>query len=376
MKGPAFFIAATTFALIGGLAAAAKAQTEFDQDVTPDVIFGAGNANGGFTTDRRDGVEIGLRGKLRFDGSCAPQNIFNSNGDGTYSFAAGAAEDAGTMTPCAGADTPVWSFDWSVNTDYDGTSGLVLDDLTYELGLDGDPGLATDFLVFDNISPSIMTPFWDHAIGDNTTGNGGGTVAVDAADYEDLIAAENVAQNSWRYDFFNGVGTALQDFDPALDGTYAIYLLARDAEGAVVARSDIQILIGDATPAGPQLACRGFEPPLNEAVTVPNAGRALPLRLHLADAFGLPLSDAEIQANPVAQISYAGVFGDANPDLGTLKTAGRGAAGNQLVFKGGNWALNLQTQGLVPGEYTITVVSGNLAEYVIAPTCEVVVTIL
>jgi hypothetical protein len=222
----------------------------------------------------------------------------------------------------------------------------------------------------------MMTPFWDHAIGNNTTGNGGGTVAVDAADYEDLIAAENVAQNSWRYDFFNGMGTELQDFDPALDGTYAIYLLARDAEGAVVARSDIQILIGDAVPAGPQLACRGFEPPLNEAATVPNAGRVLPLRLHLADTLGLPLSDAEIQANPVAQISYAGDFGDANPNLGGLKTAGRGAAGNSFVFKGGNWALNLQTQGLAPGEYTITVVSGDLTEYVIAPTCEVVVTIL
>lgn len=186
---------------------------------------------------------------------------------------------------------------------------MVLGDLTYELGLDGDPNLATDFLFFDNISPSMMTPFWDHAIGDNTTGNGGGTVAVDAADYLGLIAAENVAQNSWRYDFFNGMGTELQDFDPALDGTYAIYLLARDAEGAVVARSDIQILIGDAEPAGPQLACRGFEPPLNEAATVPNAGRALPLRLHLADALGLPLSDAEIQANPVAQSATREISG-------------------------------------------------------------------
>ena len=79
-----------TLAFVAGLTfyGTALADIEFDQDVTPDVIFGSGNLNGAFTTDRNDGVEIGLRGKLRFDGAGQPQNIFNSNGDGTYTFQA------------------------------------------------------------------------------------------------------------------------------------------------------------------------------------------------------------------------------------------------------------------------------------------------
>ena len=64
-----------------------KKLLEFDQAVTPEVIFGSGNVNGAFTTNRHDGVEVGLRAKQRHP----PLNDFNSNGDGTYSFAKGDA---------------------------------------------------------------------------------------------------------------------------------------------------------------------------------------------------------------------------------------------------------------------------------------------
>ncbi|MFT5450479.1 MAG: hypothetical protein ACI9DC_005687, partial [Gammaproteobacteria bacterium] len=40
-------------------------------------------------TDRVNGVELGLRGKLRHNATGAPENTFNSNADGTFSFAAG-----------------------------------------------------------------------------------------------------------------------------------------------------------------------------------------------------------------------------------------------------------------------------------------------
>jgi len=65
---------------------AAGAATLFDQNVTPDVIFGSGNANGAFTVDRAEGVELGMRGKLRYNLGGVPENTFNSNGDGSYSF--------------------------------------------------------------------------------------------------------------------------------------------------------------------------------------------------------------------------------------------------------------------------------------------------
>jgi hypothetical protein len=59
-----------------GVAGPAQAQSLlFDQDVTPDVIFGSGNANGAFTIDQSNGIELGLRGKLRFDASNQPENI-------------------------------------------------------------------------------------------------------------------------------------------------------------------------------------------------------------------------------------------------------------------------------------------------------------
>ncbi|MEM1081192.1 MAG: DUF11 domain-containing protein, partial [Pseudomonadota bacterium] len=220
---------------------------EFDQDITPDIIFGAGNNNGAFTTDRRNDIEIGLRGKLRFDGNGQPQNIFNSNGDGSYSF------DPGAVPGQSDPNTAEWSFEWSVNTNFNGAAGPNLDAYTYEIGMDGDPSPATDFLVFDPITPAPPFFFADHAIGTNTTGNGAGTSANDAGSYAALLASNNVAQNSWRYDFFNDgpfAAGALANFDPAVDGTYTVYLLARDAEGVVVARSQIQFLIGDSAVAG------------------------------------------------------------------------------------------------------------------------------
>lgn len=54
-----------TVAALGLTGANVFGQTTYDGDVTPDVIFGTGNANGGFTIQRSAGVELALRGKLR-----------------------------------------------------------------------------------------------------------------------------------------------------------------------------------------------------------------------------------------------------------------------------------------------------------------------
>src|SRR4029453_18641677 len=78
-----------------------------DGDVTPDVIYGGGNANGSSTLARTNSIELGLRGKLRFP----PSNVFNSNFDGTYTFERGLG---------AGPDHPVWAFAWAVKTDWNG----------------------------------------------------------------------------------------------------------------------------------------------------------------------------------------------------------------------------------------------------------------
>ena len=190
----------------------AQAVIEFDQDVTPEIIYGSGNTNGAFTTDRRNGIEVGLRAKIPFVGTT------NSNGDGTYSFTLLETDhDSNPATPNA------WNFDFTVNVDFDDSTASILNEFTYELGMDSDPSLGINYLVFDPITPNIaplFAPFFDHSIGDNSTINGGGTEATDGASYTTLMAANNVLQQSWRYAFFPVA--PLDNYDPAIAGTYAV----------------------------------------------------------------------------------------------------------------------------------------------------------
>ncbi|WP_088331412.1 PEP-CTERM sorting domain-containing protein [Lacimicrobium sp. SS2-24] len=224
-----------SFSLVMALSAgSAQAALMFDANVTPDVIFGSGNANGNYTVDQNNGIELGLRGKLRHNAAGAPENTFNSNGDGTYSFNAGVA-------PTQAAPTAEWSFEWSINTDYDGSSGYVLSDLTFLLGLDSDPSLSANYSSFDVINGA---PCFDHALGNNATGNGGGLAtncgaATAAADYSANISNFNVAQNSWKPHWF------IAPFDPTVDGTYDFFLAAFNVDGSELARTSIQIIVGD-----------------------------------------------------------------------------------------------------------------------------------
>lgn len=217
-----------------------------DADVTNAAIYGSGNANGSFTVARSGGIELGLRGKLRFNAFNLPENTYNSNGNGTYSFEAGApTAGAGWVNPLT---TPFWNIEWSVNTDWDGSSGLALDDLTYELGWDFDAGPGADYLVFDLITPDAVipfttptpAPFWDHSIGTNATLAGGGTEATDQPTYLALLAANNLAQNSWSPEFFNE--SPFDGFDPHVPGRYEVYLAAK-LGGSEVVRTAMTIVV-------------------------------------------------------------------------------------------------------------------------------------
>lgn len=244
-----------TLVCLGLVSSQAWAVLAHNQNVTNNAIFGSGNTNGSFTVDRSNGVELGLRGKLRHNASGAPENTFNSNGDGTFSFAAGVA-------PTQAFPTAVWSFEWSINTNFDGsvTAGRNLDDLTYSLGVDSDASLGTSFLVFDIINGANpnASGFWDHSIGTNATAQGAGVEATDAASYATLIADNNLAQNSWKPHWY------IPGFDPTVDGTYNFYLAAFDRNGAQLARTDIQIIVGD-----------GGDPVVPEPASIALVGLAL-----------------------------------------------------------------------------------------------------
>lgn len=216
------------------LSHSANAALLYDQNVTNNVIMGTGITNGGWTVDQSSGVELGLRAKLRHDGAGQPQNIFNSNGDGTYSFDSGVA-------PTQVSPTAVWSFEWSINSVYSGALYPDLNDLTYELGIDSDPTLGTSYGVFDpinDVNPGSGTVFWDHAIGNNSTAESAGTVATDAAVYLTLVSNNNLAQNSWKPHWF------IPGFDPTVDGQYEFYLAAIDGT-TEVARTQISVIVGD-----------------------------------------------------------------------------------------------------------------------------------
>lgn len=245
--------------VLGGAGVSASAAS-----VSPDVIFGSGNANGSFTVDQNvpANVELGLRAKLRFDASNQPANIFNYNLVDTYTFQNGTPPSGFGFAPNA-TTTPIWNFEWSINSDISdvppGGGGLntgwltdePLNRFTYRLSLDADPGPGTNFLTFDPINVDLA----DHALGNNSFGNDEGIVATTEVGYQQLIGngnpsfpffpppgrGYNVAQNSWSYEFFNDPGSPLENFDPNQTGTYTIKLEAFDGGVTPVASTSIDV---------------------------------------------------------------------------------------------------------------------------------------
>ena len=221
--------------------APANPGVQFDQDVTPDILYGTGVDNGSFATfrDATLGLELGLRGSLRFDENNQPQSTYNSNGAGSYTFQAGTPPTGFDFAPNS-PTTPVWNFDFSVNTSYMDLSGVQLNAYTYELRLDGDPSSGVNFLSFDPINVANS----DNAIGNNATGNGQGDDDGPRtnAEYAALIASNNVGQNSGNYEFFNNPGTPLANFDPNVSGVYTIQLEAFN-NGASIGLTSINVVV-------------------------------------------------------------------------------------------------------------------------------------
>ncbi len=209
----------------------------FDQDVTNNVIVGSGVTNGGFTVDQSNGIELGLRGRVRFNASNQPENTFNSNGAGTYTFQVGQPAGGGFGFASGSSSTANWNFDWSINSDYLGTGGLNLDDLTYQLDIDFDPTAGTNFLSFDPIARGLTGQDYDHAFGTNATAQSAGTTGT-TANYAGLIASNNLAQNSWNLEFFD---SPTFPFNANVPGVFDIRLTAFDSVGAQLAQTQIQV---------------------------------------------------------------------------------------------------------------------------------------
>lgn len=246
-------------AVIAASSFGASAATVYSQNVTNNVIMGSGIANGGFTVNTAGGVEIGLRARERHDlASNTPTNVTGDNGNGTYQQNAGEPPGFGG----AGQNRARWNFDWSINT---GTANV--DAYTYRLGMDFDAGIGTNFQTFDLINGINPNPLaggqalWDHSFGNNGTAQSAGIEATGAnlaalqLSYDALKAANNLVQNSWNLDFFDGGAFT---FDPTVNGNYSFFLEAIGA-GGVVSRTDITVIVGTgALPEPTSLALIGL----------------------------------------------------------------------------------------------------------------------
>jgi len=215
-----------------------RAAIQFSQQLTSNVIYGSGNADGGFTVDRNVGqsLELGLRAHQRLPTTSDNALGIKDQGNGEYgSFL---AQGWG-----AGNNRASWNFDWSINTDYLGTSGVVVGALRYLIEIDYNPGVATTFLSFDPLVAVPGSAFPDHSFGNNLTPNNGSALeATSAANYTTLKNSNNVAQNSWQLQFFESPVTAFQH-NPFANGLYDVRLTAYNG-ATQLAQTQIQVIVG------------------------------------------------------------------------------------------------------------------------------------
>ena len=169
-------------------------------NVSSKVFFGLGNGNGGWTgvNDTTVGIEVALRGKLRYDLNGDPQDIFNYDGDRTYTF-----DPANSNAP---SDRAIFNIEFSVNSDtfLTGTANRNVNDIIWSISIDGDPSATNTpiFPPFDFINGN-MPDYADHSFGDENTEQSMGQEAPvgDTAAYFALRAGNNVAQNSTNLGF-------------------------------------------------------------------------------------------------------------------------------------------------------------------------------
>lgn len=196
----------------------------YDQDLANGVHFGDGNDNGFFTVSSYEGIELGLRAKLRFDDNNQPQNTFNSNGDGTYSFD-NTAPPLGFGWNEGASTSAIWNFEWSIDLT-DSSSNFEFDDLSFMLSIDFDSGAGTNFLSFD---PTAQPN--DNALRDLSM------------------------QNSWNMEFFKDFGPL--PYNNTDIGIYTFELSAYNGQ-ELLASTNIDVLQGVTVPEPSTLAIFGL----------------------------------------------------------------------------------------------------------------------
>jgi hypothetical protein len=121
-------------------------------------------------------------------------------------------------------------------------------------------------------------------------------------------------------------------------------------------------------------ACEGFAPPFDVALAIGNrVNRAIPVKAQLVDGDGFLITDLNIDAPPVVNVSFTPGSGGEAQDL-TDELAPIGTANRDNIFRFDpgtqTWVYNLGTQQYKsPGTYVVSMRSGDESSYIIDPTC-------
>ncbi len=189
----------------------------YDANVTPSVYYGSGNANGGWTVDTANSIELGLRTHERYDSTGQAQNIFLSNGNGVY----GSWTDPATGTP---ANRSSWNYDFSINVN--GT-GLTVGDFIFKLYIDTDAGAGDAWKI---INPTLISD-------DGRPGVPYGPTDLSSA------YAQNSENALFGYEGITG-------YNKSAVGTYDFALFAYDAKGDVLAETYMRVNVNGGTATG------------------------------------------------------------------------------------------------------------------------------
>lgn len=121
-------------------------------------------------------------------------------------------------------------------------------------------------------------------------------------------------------------------------------------------------------------ACEGFDPPFDVALAIgKKVDRAIPLKAQLIDSDGFLITDLDIDAPPVVNVSFTPGSGGPTEDLtDQLAPIGSANTGNLFRFDPDTqtWVYNLGTkQYKSAGTYAVSMRSGDEASYIVDPTC-------
>uniref|UniRef100_UPI003D1077B3 PxKF domain-containing protein n=1 Tax=Vibrio sp. TaxID=678 RepID=UPI003D1077B3 len=123
-------------------------------------------------------------------------------------------------------------------------------------------------------------------------------------------------------------------------------------------------------PAVPEYSCDGFYQPFDDNITIKKKSKGtIPVKMELTDEYGYPMTDADISAPPVINVTFnSTVYGNGTTDDAALESVGSSNDGNQFSYNtdAGQWEYRVGTkQFSSSGTYHVTVTSGDSNEYTI-----------